>query len=325
MLLLLWLASYLAKSQNEDSTRLPDPVPIEVERIYAKGLRYLAEAQLPQGCWDENYGRFPGVVGLAMLAILAHGDDPVDGPYREHIRRSVDYILSKQQAANGMIGDSMYNHGFATLALAEVYGTLEEDKRLGPALKRATELILSAQKRNPHGAWRYDPETREADTTVAGTQMVALFAARNAGIAIADEAISKGLAFYDRCRSPGGGYGYMSNSAVNVTRTAIGMLVFSLAKKENGPGWGECLRYLTADLDYRDQQYPFYYEYYMAQALFHIDTELWKEWDKRNVAYLSSIQQADGRWTSNHGDTFSTAAALLSMALHYRYLPIYER
>jgi len=39
---------------------------------------------------------------------------------------------------------------------------------------------------NTFGAWRYSPESKDADTTVSGAQMVALFAARNAGcIAVA--------------------------------------------------------------------------------------------------------------------------------------------
>ena len=71
----------------------------------------------------------------------------------------------------------MYNHGFATLALAEYYG-LTNDTSIGPALKKATNLIVSAQKTNPKGAWRYSPESKDADTTVTGAQMVALFAAK---------------------------------------------------------------------------------------------------------------------------------------------------
>ena len=39
----------------------------------------------------------------------------------------------------------MYNHGFATLALAEYYG-LTNDTSIGPALKNATNLIVSAQE-----------------------------------------------------------------------------------------------------------------------------------------------------------------------------------
>jgi hypothetical protein len=33
----------------------------------------------------------------------------------------------------------------------------------------------------------------------------------------------------------------------------------------------------------------------------------------------------EGGWNGNYGTTFSTSSALLSLALNYRYLPIYER
>lgn len=304
--------------------RMEDPVPPLVESLYQRGLDYLSHAQNEEGCWDERYGRFPGVVGLAMLAFLAHGEDPNHGPYALHVKRGMDFLLKHQNADNGYIGDSMYNHGFATIALAEAYGALADD-RLGPALKKATELILTAQDQNPNHAWRYRPESQDADTTVAGAQLTALFAARNAGVRVPDEAITKALAFYAHCQSPGGGFGYSSPSSPNVPRTAIGVLMFSLGKKPDTPGLDNSLRYLTQDLDYRDQNYPFYYEYYMAQALFHADPALWKEWDNRNANYLATLQQADGHWNSTNGETFATAAALLSMALNYRFLPIYER
>ena len=44
------------------------------------------------------------------------------------MRRAVEYILSRQEP-NGLLcgpnGSPMYNHGFATLALAEVYGMID--------------------------------------------------------------------------------------------------------------------------------------------------------------------------------------------------------
>jgi hypothetical protein len=92
----------------------------------------------------------------------------------------------------------MYNHGFATLALAEAYGMVDEP-RLGPALESAVRLIVASQSKNAFGAWRYSPTSQDADTTVSGAQMVALFAARNAGIGVPEEAIQKGLRFYLNC------------------------------------------------------------------------------------------------------------------------------
>jgi hypothetical protein len=63
----------------------------------------------------------------------------------------------------------------------------------------------------------------------------------------------------------------------------------------------------------------------MSQALFHADEPTWKEWNARNIRYLSTIQSSDGSFPGNQGVSFNTAGALLSLALNYRFLPIYEK
>ena len=304
--------------------REANPIPPQVEAMYGKGLRFLANEQQENGAWSGRYSSEPGVVGLCVLAFLAHGEDPNHGPYAKHISKALGYILDKQNSANGYIGNSMYNHGFATLALAESYGVVS-DPRLAPALAQAVELILSAQKRNRFDAWRYTPDSHDADSTVAGCQIVALLAARNAGIAIPDEAIEKGLAYMKRCRSARGGIGYTSPSGEKPTLTAIGVTCFALAKQKEGKGFAASVEYLRENITYRDRYYPYYFEYYMSQALFHADEELWQNWNAKNIRYLSASQSRDGSWPDSKGAHFATSGALLSLALNYRFLPIYEK
>ena len=304
--------------------RQDDRVPAHVDLIYERGLRYLAEKQNSEGSWDDGAGSEPGVVGLCVAAFLAHGEDPNNGPYAEVIRKGIDYIISKQNTTNGYIGTSMYNHAFATKALAEAYGVIEHPK-VPKALEQAVELILSSQKRNRFGAWRYTPESRDADTTVTGCQVVSLFAARNAGIPVPYEAIKKALAYLASCRGSDGAYGYTSSAGGKPTLTAIGSLCLSLAKEKDSKSYAASLAYLKKNLDYRDRYYPYYYEYYMSQALFHADSETWEEWNTRNTRYLATIQSPDGSFPGNQGQAFSTSGALLSLALNYRYLPIYEK
>jgi hypothetical protein len=304
--------------------RQDDPIPPQVESMFNKGLRFLASTQSPAGSWPDRSGSEPGVVGLCIMAFLAHGEDPNYGPYAKNIANGVGYILSQQNGSNGYIGTSMYNHGFATLALAETYG-VAQDKRIAPALEKAVELILNAQERNPRGAWRYTPDSPDADTTVTGCQLVALFAARNAGISVPDEALKRGQAFMKRCRGLDGGYGYTSAGSGKPTLTAIGLLTLSLAKDRDSKGYRASLDYLKKQLNYRDQYYPYYYEYYMSQALFHADEDTWNEWNSRNIRYLAASQSREGSWPGNKGPAFSTAGALLSLALNYRFLPIYEK
>jgi hypothetical protein len=321
---LLIFASAALGSAQELTRRQDDTVPPQAEAIYEKGLQYLAKAQNEQGSWSDSTGSEPAAVGLCVAAFLAHGEDPNNGPYAKVMRRGIDYILTQQEAANGYIGSSMYNHAFATKALAESYGVIDNPK-IAPALKKAVELILSAQKRNRMGAWRYTPQSIDADTTVTGCNMVTLFAARNAGIPVPDEAIRKGLAFLAKCRSSDGSYGYTSAFGGKPTLTAIGLLCSSLAKETDTKGYKASLEYLKKNLDYREKYYPYYYEYYMSQALFHADESAWREWNARNIRYLGTIQNREGAFPGNQGASFNTAGALLSLALNYRYLPIYEK
>lgn len=304
--------------------RRRDVVPAMVEIVYEKGMKYLAASQSAEGSWNDSVGEEPGVVGLCVAAFLAHGEDPIDGRYAENIRRGIDFIIRQQDSSNGYIGSSMYNHAFAAKALAEAYGQVDNPS-IEPALRKAIDLILAAQGRNRSGAWRYTPESRDADTTVTGCQLVTLFAARNAGLAVPDEAIRKGLAYLGNNRAANGSYGYTSLTGGKPTLTAIGLLCQSLAKERDSKGYEASLGFLKENLDYRDRYYPYYFEYYMSQALFHADEAVWKEWNERNIRYLSTIQSADGSFPGNQGPSFSTAGALLSLALNFRYLPIYEK
>lgn len=306
--------------------RRDDRIPAQVDLIYGRGLTYLSKSQNADGAWNDVSGDEPGVVGLCVASFLAHGTNPNNGEYAQTIKRGINYIISKQNKLkdNGYIGTSMYNHAFATKALAESYGVVDNPK-IGEALKKAVDLILSSQKRNPTGAWRYTPDSRDADTTVTGSQIVALFAARNAGFPVPDEAIKKGLAYLASCRGSDGSYGYTSSSGGRPTLTAIGSLCLSLNKEKDFKGYKASLEFLKKNLDFRDRTYPYYYEYYMSQALFHADDATWKEWNDRNIRYMGTIQSTDGSFPGNQGQAFSTAGALLSLALNYRYLPIYEK
>jgi len=295
----------------------------EVDRMYVKAMQFLARTQSAQGDWpDEPRGDEPAINGLAILSLLAHGDDPNFGPYSTSIHRGLDFILKSMNPKTGFIGSSMYNHGFATLALAESYGAVD-DARLGPALQKAVALIVNAQKVNNFHAWRYSPESQDADTTVSGAQMVALLAARNAGMAVPEQAIQDGLKFFLSCQTAEGGFGYISPVAPNATRTAIACVVFSLAKEKNSTAFKSAFNFLKETQP--DRAYPQYFLYYASQAYFHGSPELWQEWNRSNIKSLRGAQTPDGNWEGQLGSTFATAGSLLSLALNYRYLPIYER
>ena len=46
--------------------------------------------------------------------------------YSQPIRKSIRSIIRSKSGSTGYMGDSMYQHGFACLALAEAYGAVDE-------------------------------------------------------------------------------------------------------------------------------------------------------------------------------------------------------
>ena len=311
-------AQEIFEQQNDQFVR-------SLDDSYVRGLLFLQSTQNDDGTWsDSSYGAQPGVIGMAVLAFLSRGDDPEFGTFSKSVKKAVQQILNQQNKETGYIGTSMYNHGFATLALAEYYG-LTNDLKIGPAVRKATNLIVSAQKTNPKGAWRYSPDSKDADTTVTGAQMVALFAARNAGVEVPDQVIDKGKQFLLECQDDKGGFGYTGNSGANLPRTAIGSLILALDKDTKSDAFKNSIEYLRENARFGDQGHKFYSLYYTAQAMFRSTPDDWSKWNLENVRQLQAKQAENGSWNGNYGNTFPTSAALLSMALNYRYLPIYER
>ncbi|MEO8616491.1 MAG: squalene--hopene cyclase, partial [Luteolibacter sp.] len=56
--------------------RQDDAVPAQAELIYERGLQFLLRTQNEKGNWNDSVGTEPGVVGLCVASILAHGEDP---------------------------------------------------------------------------------------------------------------------------------------------------------------------------------------------------------------------------------------------------------
>src|SRR5204863_9113105 len=111
----------------------------------------------------------------------------------------------------------MYHHGFATLALAEAYGAVDDrqvwpggkqPRTVGAALELAVRAALTSQKKNPLGAWRYSPQATDADTSVSGAVLVGLLAARNAGTEVPDDSIQRAIAYYTSMTAASGQRAY---------------------------------------------------------------------------------------------------------------------
>ena len=139
-----------------------------------------------------------------------------------------------------------------------------------------------------------------------------------------ENVIQNGLKFFRSCQTAEGGFGYISPMAPNATRTAIGCVVLALAKEKKSPAFKEAFAFLRTTRP--DAQYPHYYLYYVSQAYFHGSPEIVAKLEPAKISPpCASGQNPEGNWDGQLGPTFATAGSLLSLALNYRYLPIYER
>src|SRR5258708_13990330 len=176
------------------------------EAAMNRGLEFLAKQQLADGHWNSgNYQADSAVSGLCTLAFLSAGHQPGRGKYGALLDRASDYITDSVQRSglvgrpgSGAAGPPMYGHGFATLALAEIYGMTKRPD-LRSKLESAIQLILSAQ--NVEGGWRYRPDATDADISVTAVHALALRAAHNAGIKVPEETVKKALACIKTCQN----------------------------------------------------------------------------------------------------------------------------
>ncbi len=273
--------------------------------------------------------------GICLMAFLASGEDPNFGRYAATIRRAIRSMIERQNESTGYLPDSMYHHGFATLALSEAYGAVDESllwggdkpvRSIAQTLSLAIRCSVTSQKKNRWGGWRYSPDAVDADTSVTGAVLMGLLAARNAGMAVPDDTVNAALEFMRRSTAKDGsvaytgGFGGMGGS---VNLTAVASLVAAVSKTKETGQYKATLKRLLDNLEDRESgSYAEYFRYYMAQALFQGDYVSWQKWNAELVRELRDLQRDDGAFG---GDAYSTGMSLLGLALNYRFLPIYER
>ena len=170
-------------SQNQigrDGTSVQgQAVPRDVREIYDRGLSWLENNQDDKGTWKGTGGeQGAGSTGLAIMAFLASGEDPNFGKYSIPLRKALQALIREQNSSTGYFGGSMYHHGFATLALAEAYGAIDERnfwpegmegkkiRSIGQSLELAVRTSITSQDKNTAGGWRYSPDANDWHTCV---------------------------------------------------------------------------------------------------------------------------------------------------------------
>ncbi len=303
----------------------------ESERAVERALAYLAAKQSADGRWvSAQYTSECGITGLCILAFLSAGHQPDRGKYGKVLSKAVDYLLRNVQP-NGLIYDTsgragppMYGHGFATLALAEVYGMTKRTD-LKEKVERAVRLILSCQ--NSEGGWRYQPRVADADISVVICQVMALRAAYNAGITVPPETVQSAIAFVKRCaNNPDGGFSYMPyRPGSGTARTGAGVLSLIVCGEPNVEQVKNGLEYLLRSPPDIRGQHHFYALYYCTQAMYQAGGKYWRQWFPRMRDYLVRTQSAEGSWYDSPGEAYATAMGVLALQVPAALLPIYQK
>ncbi len=298
-----------------------------------QGLSYLARIQGADGAFPGQMGRNVGVVSLCGLAFLATGNLPDRGPLGPAVSRTIRYvaescldsgfIVRRESASRG----EMYGHGFATLLLAEVWG-MTQSVDLSDPLRAAVEVILAAQ--HSSGGWRYTPQPIDADLSVTICQVMALRAARNAGLFVPGEAIDRAVDYIRRSQNPDGGFMYQHQGGESRFPLTAGAIV---ALQNAGRYQGEELdlgytflqRRQSANLSLRQNNYFFYAHYYSVQAFWQRGGDDFARWYTALRHVLLNTQTMDGSWNDYVGKAYGTAMACLILSAPRTGLPIFQR
>jgi len=279
---------------------------------------------------------------LAVMAFMAGGHVPGEGAYGERLSRGVAWVI-RQQKPNGLLVSRnsrgpMYSHGIASLMLGEVVGML--DGKLADsaedALEKAIQVTLKAQNiRKParfDGGWRYQLTSTDSDLSVTGWQLLALRAAKNVGCDVPAENIDRAVSYVKRCSVRGNnGFGYQVGGGPSPTRTGTGILALAVCGDHQSEEVMGAAEYLLRTPLREGQSFFYYGAYYCTVGLFKVGGKHWEQTHPRMFDMLLRMQNVDGSWPigrhgeSSAGRVYSTAMAVLALAVEYRYLPIYQR
>jgi len=331
------------------AARTPDPKPREVadgapeltikaSQAIDKGLKFLLSTQRKDGSWDSDGKgtRAVGITSLGLMAFMAKAQFPGSGPYGRQLDRAKNFLLRHaKERPDGYLGSVMYEHGLATLALSEMWGMtrdVKDDDAIQKALEAAVQVILRSQ--NPTGGgWRYQPQIDAGqDTSVTVMVFVALASARQAGIMVPNETITKVVKYLKGAwNAETGGFTYPPDgrSKVTIACTAGGAYAAQLAGQRGSEMVSAALRYLEKQSPgiFAGGRYYYYTHYYAIQAMVQSGDERYAKWYPRIRDALISKQQANGSWSkgSQGGAGYATPMAIITLATPHRYIPIYQR
>jgi hypothetical protein len=222
---------------------------------------------------------------------------------------------------------------------------LQPKDRYRQAAQRAIQFIEYAQ--HSDGGWRYTPDRELAsDISVSGWQVLAIKTAKRAGIVeVGHDCIERCTRFFKSCELDSGRTAYQPGNALSDATTGVGMLMHEfILDDRSGSLVREGSSYLAtaAERNWKGTIVPkkklfeagnrdFYTWYNCTLAMFQAGGDNWKRWNDVVRDQLIAMQETDsalcsygswepyGRWSPQGGRIYSTALAVLTLEVYYRY------
>jgi hypothetical protein len=299
------------------------------EEAVARGLRWLAGSQLPDGSWSaqatgagrenrvvgstvyQGIGRNAdtGLTGLALLAFLSAGHTHAQGEYSNTVRKGLEYLVAQQLPSGDLSGRKqqsnqaadvfarMYCHGIAAFALSECYA-MTGDPTLLQSVTSAAGFTIKCQ--DPiSGGWRYVPQDK-GDLSQFGWQALALRSAHHGGLDIPTNTWTHMDRFLDSVAGgTHGGLGkYRPQESPTTTMTAEKLACHLLLEKPLSTeaeieAQRELLQHLPGNGDDN-----VYYWYYGTLAMFQFQDRNWQRWNDALQNRLMALQEPDQSYLS---------------------------
>lgn len=354
ILLCLSLGMILPTVRGADATR----DQLAVDKAVERGVAFLITQQQKDGSIvAAGGGHQHAMTSLSIMAMLAVGHQPGDPtPAGETLRKAVAYILAPGRQETNTLnqgyyandGSMMYGHGIVTLMLSELIGMgvdAKQDASIREHCQKAIDLIVRAQKVKKNGAqyvggWRYSPVSPDADLSVSVWQVMALRAAKNAGLAVPKETIDDAVAYlkrsYTSARDKDGkvlnlltGFSYVPGGGPSYSSATAGLLAlqvcgdYTSSELQGTENWLRANKLKNAGVGY------FYYgTYYFAQGMYQRGGKTADEARSLVEQLVLAEQKPDGRWQGGGAEAspvYATSMAVLSLSVRHHFMPIYQR
>lgn len=296
--------------------------------------------------------------GMAVLAFQAAGNYYFNGQkYSDRVAKGLDYLTGEQARDGSIVGSQnpapeqvdagapfqqyfMYEHAIAAFALCEacavaVANSEHPDPRYLNAAERAVRFIEAVQ--HADGGWRYSTNPRDlSDCSVSGWVMLALKSAREAKLTLSPRTISRMLTFFSRHHAGDRTYYFNPSQQGTDAMTGVGMMAVAFFKHTlNSPIVAGGAGYLAAKADVRHErgalpECDYYLWYNCTMAMFQVGGEPWKRWNDAIRDRVIRLQVRGGgcdrgswppadQWSGRGGRIYSTALAVLTLEVYYRF------